>query len=878
MSKLLSNSPSKHVLLIVLILYFFSGLASLAYEVLWVRMLSLQFGVSIFGVVITVAAFMLGLGGGSLLGTRLLQRISNPLRLFAIIEFAVAVISLGIPYIFQWIEVWQTDLTVQSSLGVWYLWQFLFTGIVLLLPALLMGLGFPLILSVFESVPSSLGIVYAVNTFGAALGALIPLLLLPALGWTSALYTIVGISILIAIFSIVISFKILQQPLSHLELDKHQLRANQIPLLLAYAGIGAAALMLEIAWTRLFGMVFLRTEYVLAIILAVFLIGIASGSYFARYLKKDTWFKGLPVIASVFVIVSLWSFPSVSNLVDFRQLTSLNKALLFQGALIALLTLPVTFVFGAWLPLLNQRLGDSGISGARLYGANSIGAALGALVAGFILTPAIGTNGTIIISAILIVLFSLVWESNRKLMVVIPLIAVIAMPIYEMAPVSELMPKVHANTKNLYQYEDALNITHVIAKQDGQRLLLADLQRMDASSDPASVESQRNQARLPLLLHPNPRSVLFLGLGTGISVSSSLAYPEIQRTAVEISNGAIDAANKWFNLVNLNVLDQTIVIRDDARRFLKIDPGTYDVIVGDLFHPDLVGRSALLSRQQFVRVKDRLSDNGIFVQWIALNQFETESLEIILRTFQNVFPDAVLFVDAFRVALVGFKGSSVGFAGIQSNLNLLTEDGKKLILGGENKFAWLGRYWGKINVSKTGRIQDEWTPQIEFRLPAARYSGELDLAKLLNYMLQHRPHVSVAAKELDVDSGNYAAFERAYIATDLAHRSWLALLQDKSQEGQRLLKLAFQANPNDRWISYAVADATLANYEVSRPEGISEKSVLESVLNIRPDHAEALKRLWQLAEAEGNANAAQQYRQRFAELSPLDTMLQQKSR
>ncbi|WP_455200725.1 hypothetical protein, partial [Kaarinaea lacus] len=113
-----------------------------------------------------------------------------------------------------------------------------------------------------------------------------------------------------------------------------------------------------------------------------------------------------------------------------------------------------------------------------------------------------------------------------------------------------------------------------------------------------------------------------------------------------------------------------------------------------------------------------------------------------------------------------------------------------------------------------------------------------------------------------------------YIATDLAHRSWLALLRKNSQEGQRLLKLAFQANPKDRWISYAVADATLANYEASRPEGISEKSVLESVLKIRPDHAEALKRLWQLAELEGNAEAAQQYKKRFAELSPLDTLLQ----
>jgi len=867
-----SQYSSKFVLSIVLILYFFSGLSSLAYEVLWVRMLSLQFGVSIFGVVITVAAFMLGLGGGSLLGIRLLRKITNPLLVFAFIECAIAIISLGLPFLFQWIESWQINFIKQFSLGVWYLWQFITTGVVLLLPALLMGLGFPLILALFEKVPSSLSVVYAVNTFGAAVGALIPLLLLPALGWTSALYVIVGISISVAIFAGMMSRFNLQGSTKDNHREGQQLAARQIPLLLAYAGIGAVSLMLEISWTRLFGMIFLRTEYVLAIILAVFLIGIGVGSYIARYLKMNTWFNFLPLFASAFIILGLWLIPYVANLIDITKLTSLNQALLYQGILITLLTLPVTLIFGAWLPLLNKRLGDSGISGARLYGANSVGAAMGAIAAGLLLTPLLGTYAVIVLSALLILALNMVWAEKRKLAVAIPLLALAAIPVYEMAPVNKLMPSVYDNTRDIYRYEDALNITHVVEKPDGQRLLLADLQRMDASTDPASVHSQRNQARLPLLLHPDPRSVLFLGLGTGISMSSSLAYPKLKRTAVEISSGAIDAVDKWFGQVNLNVADHAIIIRDDARRFIKTDSDTYDVIIGDLFHPDLIGRSALLSKQHFQRVKDRLTDHGIFVQWIALNQFELESLKIILRTFSKVFPDGMLFLDAFRMAMVGINGSVAGLSDVRQNLDALDADGRQLLLAGESEFAWLGRYWGKINVEE-GPIQDEWAPQIEFRLPNARYNGELDLAKLLGYLIKHRPHVSKAAKELKIDKANYPAFERAYIATELAHRSWLAMLQNNAREAQRLLRLAYQANPSDHWISDAVADATLENYDAFKPPGVTEKSVLEAVLKIRPDHSGALKRMWLLEAEGGNLDAANYYKKQFAEISPLDKAL-----
>src|SRR3569623_334785 len=142
----------------LVLIYFFAGLTSIAYEVLWVRMLGLQFGASIFGVIITVAAFMAGLGAGSLLGTMIVPRLRRPLLLFALLEAAVAMFSLAMPALFQ-------------ALGAWYGIQASAYFLVLFVPAFAMGMGLPAVLRVFIATPVNLAKVYGLNTLGGAAGA-----------------------------------------------------------------------------------------------------------------------------------------------------------------------------------------------------------------------------------------------------------------------------------------------------------------------------------------------------------------------------------------------------------------------------------------------------------------------------------------------------------------------------------------------------------------------------------------------------------------------------------------------------------------------------------------------------------------------------------
>lgn len=865
---------------VFIFLYFVSGLTSLAYEVLWIRMLSLQFGVSIFGVIVTVTAFMAGLGLGSLAGSQWCRRLTHPLRWFALLEGGVALFALITPQLLQSLDSSLGGLAAGSSLSAWLGLQMLLVVFILMLPAFAMGAGFPIMLSAMRESRVSLAAIYGVNAMGGASGSLLPLWLLPTLGWLAGIQVVAVLGLLVAALAIWLSFRTTATTQNQVHARLAGGDGQQRPplrWLLVYAGIGASALMLEIGWTRLFGMVLLRTEYVLAIILAVFLVGIGLGSLLARHMRQAWWFNVLPIIACGFALISLWLLVPMAVWVEQTRFDSLWSALIQQGSIVASLTLPVTLVLGAWLPLLTQRLGGDHHYGAWLYGANSLGAALGTLLAGFLFIPLIGTSATIVSGALLLLALGLNWATSRRWWLALPVMAVISVPLLHMPEVSALMPVTYAQTQSIYTHEDAISITHVIERKDGQRQLLADLRRMDASSDPTAVEAQKNQARLPLLLHPAPHSVLFLGLGTGISAAGSLPFPDLQRTAVELSQGAIVAARDYFSPVNGDVTQQLTLARDDARHFLLSSTDQFDVIVGDLFHPDLVGRSALLSRQQFQRARSRLSEGGIFVQWLALNQFDGANLAIVLRTFRRVFPGSVMFVDGFRLALVGVNSPAsarpINAAAVFANLARLPADAADRATGGEGGWTWLGRYWGEIPAT-AGPVQDEWTPLIEYQLPGARYSGGLDLSQLLKDLLNRRPSLAQAAQALQVSKDDFAQFERAFAATSLAYRSWVAVLRQQPAESQRLLPLAYQANPKDRWIGFAMADGMLANMAAAQARGMSQRQVLEAVLHVRPDHTDALRQLWHLARDAGEIALAADYRRRLILLSPLDRSLQ----
>jgi spermidine synthase len=849
------------------IIYTLSGLTSLAYEVLWARMLSLQFGVSIFGVVLAVAAFMIGLGLGSLGGIRWARRCKRPLTLFAMLEASIALYALVLPAMSHAFGAWMEGVSIEWTLLQWYLLQGAAALLLLVIPACAMGVGFAVMLKAASGTPLSLGKLYGLNTMGGALGALFPLWALPSLGWMTSVRVIALLGLVVGATAFALSrlaeFGNASQPA--LKADQSHPRLMS---LLIYAGIGAGSIMLEIGWIRLYGMIMLRTEYVLGVILAVFLLGVALGSMLLPRVHANLLNVLMPVVTGLGVLAGLYLLPATSAWVEHSDFTSFLGTLWSQSAMLGIFTLPVTLALGAWLPLLANRLGDAETSGVWLYGANSLGGGLGAIVACVVLIPLVGSAAMVAIAGLVITMFGLLWVNSRWVWIAFLAMLLLAWPVRNMPPVNSLLPRVEANTRDLYLYEDAISLSHVVQQPDGQRVLLSDLQRMDASSEPEAVKIQEDQARLALLLHHSPQSVLFLGLGTGISMAGSLGFPDLQRSAVELSQGSIYAAKNWFAPINANIAEHGSIKRDDARHFLSSTPQHFDVIIGDLFHPDLAGMGSLLSVQQFQRARDHLTSDGIFVQWLALNQFDVQSLGAVLRGFKRVFPGASLFMDGMHLALVGPR-QPLSARSMLDNLKRLSAQQQSEVTGGEGAWTWLGRYWGPIAEAE-GPIQDEWTPFIEFRLPRARYDGNINVSSLIMWLLERHPDADAAMKQLGIAVDDRGTFGRAYVATELDVRAWAASLQGDSEKAGQLVWLANRANPLDYWIANALADDMMESISQASRHGLSKREALERILVVDPNFVGALRALWRLERSEGNVQEAERYRQRLLAVSPLD--------
>lgn len=852
-------------------LYGATGVTALAYEVLWTRMLSLMFGISIFGVVFTVTAFMAGLGVGSFVFTGRGSRLSarSALVLLACLEGGIALYAIALPLMMPWLDAGLVSLGSQLSLSGW---QSLQGGAVLLLlfpAALAMGVAFPLALRASSAVHISLASMYGVNALGGALGAVLPLFLLPVLGWRSSLWTVAALGLLLALGGWLLS-RAMPSDKKHITAEIPVCRPPYLDLL-AYAGIGAAALMLEVIWTRLFGMVLLRTEYILAVLLLIYLGGIGLGSLLARHMQTKLWLNILPGLAAVTAVAGLYVVDDISRWASDAEFSSLLTAMLGEGGVVALCTLPVTLLLGAWLPLLVRYFSHEQTGGGWWYGVNSVGAAVGAILAGFVLLPWLGSALSLGIAALLLLVCGLRWVSNRRVWLFLPVLLLLIFPVRNLPPVSTLLPAL-ADGVDRSVYEDAVSITHVVERQQGlmrgQRVLLSDLQRMDASSDPTAVTVQRNQARLPLLLHPEPHTVLFLGLGTGITASGSLWDSGLQRTAVELSAGAISAAGDLFAPVNGNISRHAVIRHDDARRFLRLDNRHYDVIVGDLFHPDMVGRANLLSLQQFQRVRDRLNAGGVYAQWLALNQFDVDSIQVVMETFRRVFPHASVFIDGYRMALIGMRESRITTLQLLARYQSLSGARQTDATGGEGLWTWLGRYWGEIPAADVA-VQDEWLPVIEFSLPRVRYSGGADVVAMWRWLLKWRNDDALAMQYLQVPKQNTDSFRRARVASGLNVRLWMAELSGDEPRVVQMAKLASRANPEDRWPAFALADRMFDSLARHVPGDMSRRQALQRILDLRPDHEGALKAMMELEAQSGHQGEADRWRQRLREISPL---------
>jgi spermidine synthase len=197
-----------------------------------------------------------------------------------------------------------------------------------------------------------------------------------------------------------------------------------------------------------------------------------------------------------------------------------------------------------------------------------------------------------------------------------------------------------------------------VVENDGSRRIK--LNNFYVLGGTASTGDERVQGHLPLLLHPAPRRVVVLGLGTGISAGAALLHPVEHLTAIEIVPEVIEAARDYFAGENLHVVGSPWVeiVTEDARNFLSGSGRTFDVIIGDLFVPWHQGEASLYTADQFEAARRALAPGGLFCQWLPLFQLSEDEFDIVVATFLDVFPHTTLWRGDFApnepaLALIG---------------------------------------------------------------------------------------------------------------------------------------------------------------------------------------------------------------------------------
>ena len=678
---------------------FLTGAAGLLYEVTWHKMLSNIIGSQSQATALVLAVFLGGLGLGYWFFSKNTKSTSNTnlLKRYGIIETCIgawAILSVVI-YLFIWNSI--GILGLSSSAFIWR--EFLLATLLVGPGSFMMGATLPLLTEALnsENTRKTHAAIYAVNTAGALLGCLLTgFFLLPVGGVVVA--TLLGsiVNLLAGKFFISISKSYPGQD-KQVEVDA---ASAFVPLsykiqLFATAFIaGFYALTFQAIMIRLAGLNVGSSEYAFTIIVATFLALIALGAWvFAGRNKARTLWSNQAIVAMTLLLlyftVPLWPycfhvlrilFDSSGTAFYFYQ----AGVLIFFGLL---MFFPVT-AMGATLPLIFSLLNDNRHKAETVgwvYGLNTFGTVLGAYIGGYVLFYNFDLNQIFkicfLLSTLTVILSFKVEEKKIRLvpafisigLVIVSLSTLtyeswdlkrLALGIYrerQATPQSFSGPgKFYNQYKDvkLISYEDGPNTSAAVfefkEKNGVSRSLLVN-GKSDGNTS-GDAKTMKLLAHIPALLTSSKsENAAVIGFGTGLTVSSLALYDSIKSIdTIDISPAVRNAAG-FFDQFNSNASTNPKVnwIIADAYRVLGGINKEYGVIISQPSNPWISGVERLYTPEFYSAVKDRLAENGVFMQWLALYGTSFETLKMIVSGFNREFSANIIFQSGNDVLLLG---------------------------------------------------------------------------------------------------------------------------------------------------------------------------------------------------------------------------------
>ena len=668
--------------LIVFLALVVSGGSSLVLETVWARQLQLLFGSSTLALSTILVTYMLGLAIGARMGGALAERVARPLLAYGALEFGIGLCAVFSPLVIDWFFQHVQPAVADMAFGVASLSRFVVCQFFFCIPTLLMGATLPLAVQGVvvdedrREAGGPIGALYGANTTGAVLGVLLAtVLLLPVLGQQETIYAAglssTAIGLLLIVVSTARNWRATGPNVRPAHCDSY-MGAPLLNIGLAVCAItGFVALTMEVVWTRLLAMIIGSSIYSFATVLGVFLVGIALGSFLAARIR----FKNLSISYGFALLLAAVTIPLGSSLISsgpqilsdvFHRFGISPAALFGSGLFITIIViLPSTLIFGWLVPtlcrILQSRFTNPGRLIATVYFWNTIGAALGAFCSAYLLIRFIGTERTIQLSSLTLLLSGLffLYLSNGVKdraylpvagLAVIGLATVFGIQLDRTSLTSGIFYQPHQFVdfglkdlpfaepglqEHIVYYEEGLNST-VSIHQTGDDIGLRVNGKTDASM--GDMSTQILLGALPMMFGPKVEKVAVIGLGSGVTPGSALLH-EPEKLFVAELEGAVVRASAFFDGVNNKPLSdrRVAVIEDDGRLFLASTSEKFDVIISEPSNPWISGAASLFTAEFFELASARLTDGGRLMQWVQLYGMDEEMVLALIGAMRQSF-------------------------------------------------------------------------------------------------------------------------------------------------------------------------------------------------------------------------------------------------
>lgn len=655
------------------IVFFVSGGASLLLETLWFRLCGLVFGNSAWASAIVLGSFMAGLAAGNAMAPRLVRRWREPLRIYAGLELAIAVsgfaLVLILPALPQVLAPLFRSLLDSPLLNAARL---VFAFVLLLVPSTMMGATLPTIVRALsqrdENFGRVLGLLYGCNTMGAVAGAL---------AGEFFLIRVLGIrvtGIVSALASITAAVAAVQYGRSLPATEKTPAQREGAPtipwrLLIAAGASGFALLALEVIWFRFVILFVVSTSVTFAVMLAVVLAGIGFGALVAsRVLSRmPDADRFTPVVAAASVAALVLSYSGFSPYEKGGLVAVIIDALR--------LMLPVSvlsgFLFTAIGRSVERAVQDDVRAAAMVTFANTVGAAIGPLIAGFVLLPMMGIERSFFaIAALYAVIASLTIRPDvpRMAFAAAGVVAAVSLALFPFGVFrSDFLPLATR------AFADA----HVVAIREGP-VETAVYLRTDYAGEPyvsrlftngysmsaTTFASKRYMSAfvyLPVALRPQMRNALLISYGVGVTAKRLTEVEQLQSIdVVDISKDILELSSVvWPGAANPLADPRVSVHVEDGRFFLLTTARRFDLITAEPPPPKSAGVVNLYTREHFQLIRNRLTTDGIASYWLPAYQLSEGDNKAIIRAFCDVFSDCSLWSGAgAEWILIGSRGQA----------------------------------------------------------------------------------------------------------------------------------------------------------------------------------------------------------------------------